>query len=212
MDDHLLRYDKNKVFVFIDCETFNLCLNSCHNLPWQVSMLKVVFGEVEGQKDFYLKWDTHLKIGKEAARITKYSPKKMEEKGLPPEECLPTVIDWLDNCDYIVGHNILGFDVYLIKDFYTYMGKDYKHLMPKIIDTNCVARGIKMSLPYDRTKDFLKYQYKILHTKKKGVRSSLTFLGREMEIEHDYENLHDAIVDLGLNLKIWNKLKWQIEI
>ena len=40
MSDLLLRYDKEKEYVFIDCETFNLCLNSCHNLPWQVSMIK----------------------------------------------------------------------------------------------------------------------------------------------------------------------------
>ena len=41
MDEHLLRFDKEKTLVFIDCETLNLCLNSCHNLPWQISMLKV---------------------------------------------------------------------------------------------------------------------------------------------------------------------------
>ena len=116
MDDHLLRYDKEKVSVLIDCETFNLCLNKCHNLPWQVSMIKSVDGREEDSKDFYIKWDTHLKIGKEAAKITRYDPKRMEEKGIAPEECLPTIIDWLDNSDHIIGHNILGFDIYLIDD------------------------------------------------------------------------------------------------
>jgi len=37
-------------------------------------------------------------------------------------------------------------------------------------------------------------------------------LGKENGIEHDYESLHDAINDLDLNLKVWNKLKWQIEV
>ena len=41
MNDRLLRYDKKSVYVFIDCETLNLCLNSCHNLPWQIAMIKV---------------------------------------------------------------------------------------------------------------------------------------------------------------------------
>ena len=41
MDEHLLRYNKDKTLVFIDCETFNLCLNFCHNIPWQIAMLKV---------------------------------------------------------------------------------------------------------------------------------------------------------------------------
>lgn len=40
MDSHLLRFDKTKNIVFIDCETFNLCLNFCHNLPWQIAMIK----------------------------------------------------------------------------------------------------------------------------------------------------------------------------
>ena len=73
MDSHLLRYDKKKTLVFIDCETFNLCLNSCHNLPWQVAMIKLTGDSMFGSKDFLIKWDTHLKIGKEAARITRYS-------------------------------------------------------------------------------------------------------------------------------------------
>ena len=65
---------------------------------------------------------------------------------------------------------------------------------------------------YDPKDDLLEYQYKILNTRKKNVKSSLTFLGKENGIEHDYESLHDAINDLDLNLKVWNKLKWQIEV
>lgn len=212
MDEHLLRFNKDKELVFIDCETFNLCLNSCHNLPWQISMLKVKGDKSVDEKDFYLKWNTDLEISEDAARITKYNPKEMEKRGVKPEGVLPTVIDWLDNADYIVGHNILGFDLYLIKDFYKYMGKDYRHLVEKIIDTNCIARGIKGEFPYDGTIDFILYQYKIYHTRFRKVKSNLTALGKEYDIPHDYDNLHNAIVDLKLNLKVWNKLKWQVDI
>ena len=128
----LLRYNKDEEFVFIDCETFNLCLNFAHNLPWQISMIKVKGDEVVAFKDFYIKWDTHLKIGEEAARITRYSQKKMDQKGVAPENVYPTIKDWLDNADHIVGHNILGFDIYLIKGLYEYMNDDYKPLVKKI--------------------------------------------------------------------------------
>ena len=212
MDEHLLRFDKDKVIVFIDCETLNLCLNKCHNLPWQISMLKVKGNKSYDEKDFYVKWDTDLKISEEAARITRFDKKRMERIGLPPKECLPTVLDWLDNADHIIGHNILGFDIYLIKDFYRYMGKDYKHLMEKVIDTNYVARGPRMGLNFTPEESFLAYQYRVMHTRKKGVRTNLIALGKEFEIEHDYDKLHDALVDLKLNLKIWNKLKWHVEI
>lgn len=212
MDEHLLRFDKDKTLVFIDCETLNLCLNKSHNLPWQVSMIKVQGDRGVSQKDFFIKWDTNLKISEDAARITRYSQSKIDKHGLPPDEVFPTIQDWLDNSDYVVGHNILGFDIYLIKDLYEAHGADWKHLVNKVIDTNCVARGIKMGLQYRPESDFTSYQYRVYHTRKKGLKSSLTALGKEFSIDHDYENLHNAIVDLELNIKVWNKLKWQLEI
>ena len=118
MDEHLLRFNEDKTIVFIDCETLNLCLNKCHNLPWQVSMLKVKGGKETAEKDFYIKWNTRLKISEGAARITRFSQSNMNKIGVPPEEVFPTIQDWLDNSDYILGHNILGFDLYLIKDLY----------------------------------------------------------------------------------------------
>jgi DNA polymerase III epsilon subunit-like protein len=175
-------------------------------------MLKVVGGKIKDEKDFYLKWDTNLTISEEAARITRYSQTRMDREGVEPDGVLPTIISWLDSADYIIGHNILGFDIYLIREFYKYMGKDYKHLMEKLVDTNCVAKGMKFGLFYRRGEDLLSYQYKMMHKRVKGVRSSLVFLGKEFEIKHDYENLHNALVDLKLNLKVWDKLKWHIEI
>ena len=168
MDGHLIRFEENKTFVFIDCETENLCLNECNNLPWQIAMIKA-------------------------------------------EGVFPTIKDWLDNADYIVGHNILGFDIYLIKDFYNYAGEEYQHLMDKIIDTNCVAKGIKFELPYKEGEDFLEYQYKLAHERRRGVKTNLAFLGKEYEIKHDPSKLHDALADLELNLKVWNQLKYRLE-
>lgn len=175
-------------------------------------MLKVQGDHIQSSKDFYIKWDTHLKIGKEAARITRYSDKKMERLGVAPEEAYPTIKDWLDNADYIIGHHILGFDIYLIKGLYEYMGDDYIPLVEKMIDTNCIARGIKSGMDYAPEDDFLEYQYKMVNKRIKGVRTSLTALGKEYELEHDYDKLHNALVDLELNLKLWNKLKWQIDL
>lgn len=212
MDEHLLRFDKEKTLVFIDCETLNLCLNKCHNLPWQVSMIKVQGNKSMAEKDFFLKWDTHLTISEDAARITRYDQNKINKIGVKPEEVFPTIQDWLDNADYIVGHNVLGFDIYLIKDLYETHGADWKPLVNKFIDTNCLARGVKFGEEYRQGDDLLAYQYRMYNKRKKGVRTNLTALGKEYEIEHDYANLHNAIVDLQLNIKVWNKLKWMIEI
>jgi DNA polymerase III epsilon subunit-like protein len=212
MDEHLLRYDKKKTFVLIDLETFNLCLNFCHNLPWQIGMIKAKGDFKTDSKNYYINWDTKLKISQDAARITRYDHKKVQRDGLDIKDTFPTIKDWLDHANYIVGHNILGFDINLIKELYKSMGCKWDHLMPKIIDTNCMARGIKYNMPYKPNENLLEYQYKIYHTRRKDVKSSLSFLGKENGIEHDYDKLHDALNDLDLNLKVWNKLKWQIEV
>ena len=92
------------------------------------------------------------------------------------------------------------------------MGKDYRHLVNKIIDTNCVAKGIKCDMHYRNTESLIQYQYKMYHERRKGIKTNLAALGREFEINHNPDKLHDALVDLELNLKVWNKLKWQIEL
>ena len=212
MDGHLIRFDEDKTFVFIDCETENLCLNSFNNLPWQIAMIKAKGGQILDSKDYYVGWNRDINVSPEAARITRFNPVDYDKRKIKFEEIFPTIEDWLDNADYIVGHNILGFDIYLIKDFYNYVGKDYRHLMSKIIDTNCIARGIKFELPYRTSENFLEYQYKLVHERRKGIKTNLTALGREFQIEHDYDRLHDALVDLELNLKVWNQLKYQLEM
>ena len=73
MDNHLIRFQKKK-FLFLDFETFNVCLSDKFNLPWQVATIltetvendKGQIKSVErGRQNLYLKWDTDLKISKE---------------------------------------------------------------------------------------------------------------------------------------------------
>ena len=212
MDNKLLRFNNKKNIVLVDFETENLCLHGDENLAWQAAMIKSVGGKSIDHKNFYVKWHRELKVSKEAARITRFSPSEYKKKAIAVEDIFPTIKDWFDNADYILGHNILGFDVYLIRYMYSYMGEDYMPLMQKIIDTNCIAKGIKYGIFYKPEEDFLEYQYKIIHTRRKGVRTNLISLGKEFKIEHNYDKLHDAIVDLELNLKVWNQLKYQIEL
>ena len=131
MENELLRFDKSKRLVFIDCETLNLCLNFCQNLPWQIAMLDTVGGKKIDERDFLIKWDTNLKISEDARRITRYPEELIQTTGKKFNDVFDTVRNWLDNSDYIVGHNILGFDLYLIKEMYLLNGLravSYTHL------------------------------------------------------------------------------------
>jgi len=213
MDEHLLRFNKDKTFVFLDYESFNLCLSFCHNLPWQIAMMKVVNGQIVESYDRYIKWKTHLKISDEAAKITKFDQKKFDAEAVSSEEVYPVMKQWLTEADYIVGHNILGFDIYLIKEWFLLNKDNPRELFKKVICTNVIAKaiGLDMTTP-DKNRHLLEFQYPILHTRKRGLKTRLEFLGKEYKIEHDYDNLHNALVDLSLNVKVWNKQKFSIEV
>ena len=58
----------------------------------------------------------------------------------------------------------------------------------------------------------MEYQYCMNNRRVRGVRTNLKAMGEEFGIEHDYDKLHDALVDLELNIKVWDKIKYQIDL
>jgi len=220
MDNHLIRFQKKK-FLFMDFETFNVCLSDKFNLPWQVATILVETVEDSkgrlknrelGRQDLYLKWDTDLKISKEAKRITRYSDSKFNKLCIPEEEAFQTIYDLVEKCDYLVGHNFLGFDIYLLRNWYRKHGKNYDSLPHKTLDTFAMAKSVALGYGYKNNEcSLLDFQMKMISIRKKGIRTSLGAVGKSNNIDHNYANLHDALVDLELNVKVWDKLKFQID-
>jgi len=220
MDNHLIRFQKKK-FLFMDFETFNVCLSERFNLPWQVAAILIETEENEkgsivnrkrAVQDLYLKWDTDLKISKDAKRITKYSETAFRKKCIPQEEGFEKIFNLVEDCDYIVGHNFLGFDIYLLRNWYRRHNKNYDHLPYKVLDTFAIAKAIGVNQKYKSSEcGFLDFQLKMINIRKKGLKSSLGALGKSNGINHNYDKLHDALVDLELNIKVWDKLKYQID-
>ena len=205
----------------MDFETFNVCLSDKFNLPWQVATILVETVEDSkgrlknrelGRQDLYLKWDTDLKISKEAKRITKYSDSKFNKLCIPEEEAFQTIYDLVEKCDYLVGHNFLGFDIYLLRNWYRKHGKNYDSLPHKTLDTFAMAKSVALGYGYKNNEcSLLDFQMKMISIRKKGIRTSLGAVGKSNNIDHNYANLHDALVDLELNVKVWDKLKFQID-
>lgn len=213
MQANLLRFDKSKKLVFLDMETENLCLYAPQNLPWQVSMLKVIGNDVVEEADFFVKWHRPPKVSADAARITRFDPNNIINHGVDYRDVVKTTVKWTSEADYILGHNILGFDIYLLIHFYNLLGKSTDGLAEKMIDTHALIKGLKLGQKFDRsTTTLAEYQYRMINTIVKGVKTNMTTVGKEFEIEHDYETLHNSLNDLKLNLKIWNKVKWQMDI
>jgi DNA polymerase III epsilon subunit-like protein len=213
MDEHLMRFDKTKELVFIDFETENLCLYLSRNLPWQAAMLRVRGNNVLETYNQYLKWERPFNVSPGAALATHYDAAKVERLGVPAAGVVEKIVDWTEKADHIIGHNILGFDIYFLIKFYEKCGKSIKGLAEKIIDTHPLAKGVKLTDPFDSKKSsLLEYQYRMIHTIAKGVKTNTLTLGTEYGIQHDYGNLHDAMVDLQLLIKIWNHMKFLVEI
>jgi DNA polymerase III epsilon subunit-like protein len=217
MDRHLLRFDKTSTFAFVDLETYNLCLNFIANKPWQVGLMLVKGEDSFETHDILVKWPNPPIFNPiMVTQIFQCSVptllNRIDSEGKTPDEVFEKLYPILDKADYIVGHNILGFDLYLIKEWCKIKGKPWRHWLKKAIDTNSLIKGVKLNIPLKPTDDRIEYQYKMYHRIQKGLKSRLGMVGKEFGIEHDYLKLHDAIVDLDLNRKVWNRLKYQVEI
>ena len=107
----------------------------------------------------------------------------------------------------------LKFDFYLLKDYAKFMGVDWKFMVNKFIDTNALARGLKMGIKYNpKNSSLIEYQYRMANIYAKGIKTRIPVLAQEYGIPCDENRLHDAVYDLEINLAIWNRLKQQIEI
>lgn len=214
MDGHLLRFNKKASFCFVDIETFNLCLNLKFNCAWQVAIINVVGDTVKDEHDILIKWEnpSHIEIKPEVAAMNHYNKEKVDRLGISPEQAIKQIDKHLRACDYIVAHNGLGFDLYILRSFYKKFGMDWRFIPSKLIDTRAIAQGIKTNNPFTHGSNLLTYQYCMINKRVKGIKTSLSFLAKEEGIDFDPTQLHDALYDLRVNVQLWNKLKHKVEL
>lgn len=199
----------------MDIESFNLCLSLVYNRPWQIGLISVVGDSIVKSNDVIINWPhvNGLTCSEGAARINHYNQFSVARDGITPQEGFVMLDSYLSDAKYIVGHNLFGFDLYLIRDMYRMFGKPWQHLIPKVIDTKAIAFGVKTNVPFDASKESITmYQYRMGNTRAKGVKTSLSTLAKEYGIKLDETRLHEALYDLEINIQVWNKLKFQIDL
>lgn len=108
----------------------------------------------------------------------------------------------------IIGQNLIGFDVFLIASLQKYMGQkpDYSYIS-RIFDTRALGRILKEGLTKPQKGDFLSYQYKIIHDRTMKSRVSQAQLMKDLNIQHDPTQNHNAAVDIENTFKIFLELK-----
>ncbi len=195
-----------------DSETCNLNLAWRGNLPWQHAFLIATKDQILEEHNYYVKWP-NLKVSKDAARITGFSPEKVARLGRDPKEVCDIIDSYFYNPEYkIVIHNGLNFDIYVHNIHRLEVGKetDYSYV-DRLYDSNYLVKGYKHGIQPRRDESLLAYQYKLCNVRMRGIKTSIATLCKEYEIKHE-DGAHDAIVDVKMLFQIWKKVINQVEI
>ena len=113
MKEELLRFNKKQKYIIFDYETCNLNLISTDNKPWQLAFMVFQADKILDQADYILNWkDIH--VSKEAAKITGFTKTMYNKRKSCPRKALEHFEKYLyDESIIPLGHNVLGFDVYI---------------------------------------------------------------------------------------------------
>lgn len=217
---NFLRYSGFEYLVF-DYETCDVNLQSLDNKPWQVSFLlkrysfdgnKSKITELE-RGDIFLKWND-LKLSAGAERVTKFNRKKYDEIAQDPKPILDKINSiFYDDKTYIVGHNSLGFDIYIHNIFRRLMGMkpDYS-FVGRFIDTHALSKLYKLEMDKPEDMSLIEWQVKILNTRNRGLKTNLKIMCKEFGIEVDDSKLHDSMYDVEKTDELFLKLIWAMKI
>lgn len=213
MNENLLRFNKKQKYLFFDFETCCLNLGSLDNKPWQLGFIVIENGKVTQKRDYWIKWDD-LKMTPAAAKMTGWTEAKYTKLAKPAEPILAEFEKYLYDDSYInVGHNILGFDIYVHGIYRRCLGynPDYSYVA-RSIDTLCLAKAIKNDIRYSKEDDFFSWQYRLNNMIDRKSKKKLIDLCKHYDIKIDESRLHDAMYDIEQNYEVFKKMLWEVNI
>ncbi len=209
----LLRYQDNQRFLCWDVETEGLSLTRAR--PWQIAYAICTIKGIESINVRYPLWED-LSVSEEAARVTRFDMKDYRARAEPADEVLKDFESILfDPSIMSLGHNLLGFDVYVVNTWRRLCGqKTDWSFVPRVVDTLALSRAYRYGHAPDRSNP-LAWQYKMLGirgTRAKGMGCSLGAMAREFGVEYDERQAHNASYDCHVNHAVFNKLAWSVEV
>ncbi|MDO8610074.1 MAG: hypothetical protein Q7R95_05970 [bacterium] len=203
----------NKHILTFDLETSGLNLN--FDLPWEIAWSIHHGYKLIENRQYFLKWPGGLKVSDGAARVTNYNPFKIEQEGKEPKEIIDIFCKFLFNKEHIiVGANILGYDCMILNSARKLLGysTDYSYL-ERCYDTVALAKAYKQNTQFKKEDNFLAWQYRLLNTKVKGLKTSNSTMYKELTgNEIDHTKLHSGIYDIGLTTTVFFELMKKTEI
>mgnify|MGYP001559638584 CR=1 FL=1 len=208
---NLLRFNlENKKFIVYDCESESLNL-TCR--AWELGFI-IYHGTKEVEKHvLYLDWPG-LKVSPEAAKITGFNYQTIRDKGIDPKKAIDLFDSYIYNPDYyVVFQNGMGFDCMIHNSMRKMLGykPDYSYLK-RCYDTKCLSMAYKLGKKFNpETDDFLAWQISLGEIRKKGVKTSLGVMYKELFGE-ELIGAHAASVDISATMRVFIELTKKIEI
>lgn len=204
---------RNRKFlsVIFDAETEGL--NLLYSRPWQLSYTISEGNEIKEEYDKFIWWED-LKVSADAARVTRFDYNNYKRKAEAPEKVLEHFDRLLYNDKYLnIGQNSLGFDIFIHNILRKLCGKspDWSYL-ERSYDTNCLAKAIKYKNPPQIEDNKLKWQYKLMDSYEKGIKTNLKTLCADNDIFYDENLAHDGKYDVDRTIKVFNKQIFKLDI
>ncbi len=191
-----------------ECQRVNLLED---NLPFQWAWVETRKGKIISRHNYYLRWPNY-RMSPDAARITRFNPAWVAN-GHDPEFVLEA---WESHAlkpeTLLGGHNFFMFDVPLWMLWRRALGRPpIWEVQERVIDSHLLARAYKENFKPDRA-NRLAWFYKVNAAHRKGVKTNLLLMAKELGVPVDEMRLHDADYDLEINAAVLWKLINLIEI
>ncbi len=206
-----LSHNKHQKIILIDAETEGLSLHL--HRPWQMAYSIWRDGKILKSRDLY-PWYPDLDVNRRAAEITGFDWNVYREKAIDKELVWKEIAEYLYDDEFLVaGHNVIGFDFYMIKrlglDSGDWRGFDFSE---RTLDTLCLSRMLHQGTRPDLNNFFGSQLKEIGRPPRGSKKATLSAMADHFRVDYDKTKLHDASYDLFLNAQVMEKLIYALDI
>lgn len=215
----LLRYATDQKWLIWDIESNGL--NLYGSLPWELSYaICSLKNGIESTHTHMIRWP-QFRITEMLSYKTHFDKARYEAEAKPPEVVWEEFGSKLYSPEYrSLGHNLLGFDVYMIAVWRRLMGLTPDHSWIgggarwPLIDTAALAKAYKKRWTPDSSSPdaLLSWMYKCESFNEKGLKTKLGVMCDEFKIEYDEAAAHSSLYDIQRNWLVAKELFWKVEV
>ncbi len=215
----LLRFATEQKWLVFDFESTGL--NLYESLPWELSYAVCSLKNgIESTHTYMIRW-SQFRITEMLAYKTHFDKARYDAEAKDPREVWELFSPLLYSPEYrSMGHNLLGFDAYMIAIWRRLMGLAPDHswigggAQWPLIDTLCLSKAYRKGWTPDASSPdaLLGWEYKCESFYEKGMKTRLGAMCDEFKIDYDDNLAHSSLYDIQRNWLVGKELFWKVEI